>query len=87
MNNQMGHVHHPTSNLPSLAPSLVFVLHLVQKYEALPPEQCSFAQLVAVGMKGPAEPQGQPWKSQSSSPHTLGKAGFSPADHLQFQTG
>lgn len=71
MNNQMGHVHHPTLNLPFLAPSLVFVLHLVQKCEALPPKKCSFAQLVAVAMKSSAKSQGQPWKSQSSSHNTL----------------
>ena len=71
MNNWMGHVHHSTSNLPFLAPSPVFLLHLVQKYEVLPPEKCSFAELVAVGMKGPAKPQGQPWKSQSSSHNTV----------------
>lgn len=65
MNDRMGHVHHPTSNLPFLAPSPVFVLHLVQKYEMLPPQKCSFAQLVAAVMKGPAKPQGQPWKSSS----------------------
>lgn len=59
MNNQVGHAHHPTSNFPFLAPSLVFVLHLLQKYEVLPPEKGSFAQLVAGDMKGPAKPRGE----------------------------
>lgn len=42
MNIQMGCGHHSTLNLEFLAPSLVFVLYLVQKYEVLPPEKYRF---------------------------------------------
>lgn len=80
-NNLISQVHHPTSNLPSLSPSPVFVLHVVleclQHYEMLPPQKSSFAELVAAAMKGPDKPQEQPWKSLSPShstvfsPHTL----------------
>lgn len=59
-NNLISQVHHPTSNLPSLSPSPVFVLHVVleclQQYEVLPPQKSSFAELVAAAMKGPDKP-------------------------------